>query len=150
MFLVIIVLFILVGVVALYNAHFQYHATGMVKWLGEQYYVIEQYSDYLEEAHNLLHKDIPQVNQWLQESKKYMFGSCSVQMMNSILIYIVIFDEPTKILLFIAAVSNAALFASVGILRKRRYIVEGMCHGTQAILEAIEIQKSNKSSKPTT
>lgn len=144
MFIVVIILFALVGLVALYNAHFQYHVTGMVKWLGEQYYVIEQYSDYLEEAHNLLHKDIPQVNQWLQESMKFMIGTCTIQLMNTILLFIVIFDEPTQILLLVAAVGNAALFASVGALRKRRYIIEGMCHGVQATLEAIEIQKAKR------
>lgn len=141
------ILWVVVHFASIQTASFRLRVGDMVKWLENQYPIIEEYPDFHEDAYLLHNNFIPQVKLWIMESVGYARVLLFIQGINTCLIFISMFEVRSYILYGVAAFANAAVIVSARELHRRRYIVEGICQGTKIILDAIGIQQETEKSE---
>lgn len=145
MFYIALGFFIFGAVVNYYNAWVRHRFDGMDSWLREQHLIIEMHDEYREEANNLWNDHIPQLQKWHDDCAKLKPILTFVQLLNTGLVFfVVLFDTVGPVLSLLAPLANAAIAVAFMELRKRRFTMEGICHGTLALIEAIKIQEERE------
>lgn len=134
--------------IAFYNLAFRFFAQEMLSWMESQFSTIEDHPDYREEAFHLHNVIFPQVRGYVEESIGFGVPLFYIQAINTLLIILALYGGVSYILNVIAAFGNAAIIVSLLELRKRKYIIYGLCGAVGVIIEAISIQNRYESETP--
>jgi len=138
-------LFLLTALASFHNAGFHYTLSNMIKWLEEQYTLLEKDNNYFQEAYELHNEHIPLLNQWLEESAGYGATIFVIQLANVVLLFTTMLGWHIFLLNLIVAIGMSGLCIGMWTTYRRRWIAEGICRGTYVNVEAMNIQATENS-----